>query len=465
MRKGPRHPRPAALSEHGFAVPTVLLALVAAVALASSAVVASIGAQKGTSRDQNSKAALAAAEAGIANALLRFNQSPTTGLAGTTCVPLGGTAVGANGWCPTQITGTLDRATYTYAVKPIAAGIVAANAPAQIEIVSKGTIDGITRRVDAIADGYSSNFKPFSSLANVIGLDGISLTGTAEVTGSVATNGNIGMGSGSQLHCNSAKVGIGRGFSPNDGTVDSACTVTQGTISLPPVNPGDVATNNSNFRICNTSGTPPIPADPITPANKCASAWNPTTKVLDLPGGGTTITLGAPGGTFNYAFCRMVLNANSNLYVAGGASVRIYLLSPDSPPCTGVTTPLDLRSGSKLQPTGAGAADLGILIVGSETRATTAIFNASASYFGCDQTIALYAPRTAVQFASKTELCGGVAGKSLFFASGNSIKASNTALDFELPAIPGISHYDESRDFVECTVALPTGATAPDAGC
>lgn len=444
-------------------MPVVLLAMVAALALGSATVVSSIGAQRGTSRDQQSKAALAAAEAGVANALLRFNQSTTTGAAGTTCVPVGGTAVGADGWCPTQITGAIDEGTYTYAVKPTAAGVLAADAPAQIKIVSTGVVGDVSRRVSAVSDGYSSNFKPFGSLASIIGIDGISLTGTANVTGNVATNGNVAMGNGSQLHCTSAQVGVGKGFSPNDGTVDPGCNIIEGTVSLPPVNPGDVATNNSNWRICNT-GTDG--SDPITPTNKC-SGWNATTMTLELSGQGTAITLGAPGGTFNYAFCRLVLNANSYLLVAGGATVRIYLLSPDSPPCTGVTTPLDLRSGSKIQPTGAGAADLGILIVGSATQSTTAVFNADAALFSCDQMFALYAPRTTVQFNGKTELCGGVAGKAIFFASGNDVKANNTAQDFELPAVPGYAHYDEPREFVECTAVAssPTGGTVPDTGC
>ena len=464
MRENSRYRlREAAVSERGFAIPTVILALTAVLGLASATVVASIGAQKGTTRDQQSKAALAAAEAGIANALLRFNQSHTTGSAGTTCVPVGGTVAAANGWCPTQITGGFDRGSYTYAVKPTAAGVLAADAPAQIEIVSTGIVDGVTRRVNAIADGYSSNFKPFASLASIIGLDGISLDGSANVTGNVATNGNIGMSTGSRLNCTSAQVGVGRGFNPDNGTVSSDCTVSQGTISLPPVNPGDVATNNSNWRICNlgTEG-----GDPITPPTRC-SGWNPTTKVLSLSGPGTGITLGAPGGEFNYAFCQLVLNANSYLTVATGAKVRIYLLSPDSPPCTGVTQPLILHSGSKLQPTGAGAADLGILIVGSDTTATTAIFNADAGLNSCEQMIALYAPRTKIDFNSGSRICGGVAGKSIYVANNAKINASNTATDFELPAVPGISHYDQPRDFVECTAApaSPTGGDQPDSGC
>ena len=457
MRARPRYPLGEALAgEQGFAVPTVLLALVAVMGLASATVVASIDAQSGTSRDQKSKAALAAAEAGVSNAVLRYNRIPTAGNPSTACAPVGGASVSASGWCANQVSGGFDRGTYTYAARPTAAS---GATPAQLKIASTGTVDGVSRRVTALADGYTANFRPFGSLASVIGVDGVTLSAKGKVTGNVATNGNIGLGTGALLTCNSAQVGVGRGFSPNDGT--ATCGTTQGTVALPPVNPGDVATNNSNWRICNTGTNG---ADPIAPANKCGTSWNATSKILALQGG-AAITLGAPGGEFNYAFCRLELSANSYLYVATGATVRIYLLSPDSAPCTNQANPLVLNAGSKLQPTGAGAADLGILIVGSATKATTATLSADASYFGCDQMIALYAPRTTISLSSKSEICGGVAGKAVSVAADTTIKASNTALDFELPGVPGIAHYDDPRDFVECSAAPPPGSTTPDGGC
>src|ERR671924_787280 len=59
--------------QHGFAVPTVMFMLLAAFAVVTVGVVASIQAQGGTVRDQRSKSALTAAEAGVGQALLSYN--------------------------------------------------------------------------------------------------------------------------------------------------------------------------------------------------------------------------------------------------------------------------------------------------------------------------------------------------------------------------------------------------------
>src|SRR5688572_11202322 len=57
-------------SDGGFAVPTVLFMLLAAFAVASVGAVASISSQRGVVRDQDTKEALTAAEAGVSQALL-----------------------------------------------------------------------------------------------------------------------------------------------------------------------------------------------------------------------------------------------------------------------------------------------------------------------------------------------------------------------------------------------------------
>ena len=432
----------------GFAVPTVLMASLAAFALGTAVVVSSIGAQSGTVRDQNSKAALGAAEAGVANALLRFNRvRPST--PANVCEPVGATTPGAGGWCPTEISGSIDRGSFSYRVRVTPAQ---GSIPGQLGVVSTGTVDGVTRRVSTVADSSAAGYKPFEGLASVIGLDSIYLEGKATVNADVATNGNIGLNNNSVLNCDYAQVGVGYGYSPNNGV---SCPPTQGTVSLPPVNPGDVMTNNNNDQICNL--------DPIN-GQSCASAWNPTTKTLSL-NPGASITLGSAGGEFNYAFCQIVLNANSYLLVAGGAKVRIYLGSPDEPPCTDVENPLVLHSSSKIQPTGAGAADLAILVVGSETKPTYVDLNADAILLDCDQAFVLYAPRTSVELSGKSTLCGGIAAKSVHVNANASITASNSADDFELPGTDGVAHYGLPRDFVECTAAPPAPPQPPDSGC
>ena len=436
--------------EAGFAVPTVLLALTAAFGLGTATIVASVGAQQGTTRDENSKAALAAAEAGVANAMLRFNRIRTdAGSTADDCVPVGGTGVGADGWCPNEVAGAIDLGGYAYRVKPTAAS---GSTPAQLTIVSTGEVDGVTRRVKTTADSIASGFRPFAE-ASVIGLDSIHLDSDATVEANVATNGNIGLNANSSLLCDYAQVGVGRGYSPVGSNVTTTCPPTSGEISLPPVNPGDVLTNNSNARICNL--------DPVA-GTTCANAWNPTTRIVDLDSG-DSLTLGAAGGEFNYAFCRIDLGSNSYLHIANGAIVRIYLLSPDAAPCLNEAEPISLHSNSKIEPTGSDATSLQILVVGSATKPTQITLDSNSLLFSCDQAFVVYAPRTALTLRSNTAICGGVAAKSVFINSNTEIQASSTADDFELPGQEVAAHYDEPRDFAECDTT-PTGAP-PDSGC
>jgi Tfp pilus assembly protein PilX len=438
-------------SERGFAVPTVLVAIIAAFALGSAAVVASIHTQSGTTRDQNTKAALAAAEAGVSEAMLRFNRIATSSEADA-CLPVGGGAPDATNWCPPTPETTdqpFDRGTFSYRV-----GIhpASGSTPAQLEIVSTGTVDGVTRRVRALADTISGGFKPFQD-ASVVGLDSIMLNSKATIEADVATNGNIGLNANSSLICGDAQVGVGKGFNPNNGNSTVTCDPVQGTTTLPPVNPGDVATNNSNDRICTV--------DPMT-GQQCASwSWNPSTKRL-LLNSGATLTLGAPGGTFNYAFCKVTLNSNSYLYIAAESNVRIYFLAPED--CGGESEPLTINSNSKIQPTGSAATQLALLVVGSPSKETRMTLNSNAILFGCDQAFVLYAPRTDLTINSNTHICGATATKSILVNSNSTITATSTAEEWELPgADEGPSYYGEPHDFIECS-PTPTGAT-PDSGC
>lgn len=437
-----------AATERGFAVPTVLLAALAAFALGSAAVVATIGAQGGTVRDQDSKAALAAAEAGVANALLRFNRLRPDSDA-LPCQPIGGTVPDANGWCPeTNLTqGEIDRGTFSYrvAVRP-----ASGSDPAHIQIVSTGTVDGVNRRVTARADTISGGFKPFEN-ASVIGLNDITLNSNARIYADVATNGNLTLNSNAEVRCEYAQVGIG--YTPVQKSNSKLhCQPVQGTVSLPPVNPGDVATNNNNGRICTL--------DPLT-GQDCSSAWNPNTKRLTL-NSNSALTLGAPGGEFNYAFCKVAVNSNAHIKIAMGARVRMYFLAPEM--CNNETEPLTLNSNAKIQPTGSDPTSLAMLVVGSPNRNTRITLNSNAFLFNCEQTFVLYAPLTDLTLNSNIDVCGGVAAKSILVNSNAEIRAGGIADNWELPgADTGPAHYGEPQHFIECT-PVPTGSS-PDSGC
>src|SRR5687768_15046365 len=95
--------------EAGFALPTVLLGLVAVFGLGAAMVSASLNSTSGVTRDTNTKSAFAVAEAGVSQALLRYNRFDTASLP---CLAEGTggqvllEAPQSNGWCRTVTANT-----------------------------------------------------------------------------------------------------------------------------------------------------------------------------------------------------------------------------------------------------------------------------------------------------------------------------------------------------------------------
>ena len=105
---------------------------------------------------------------------------------------------------------------------------------------------------------------------------------------------------------------------------------TRARLSLPPVNQGDVATNNSNGRF--------FTQDPYTGG---APTWNPTTRELSLSSN-KTLTLGGS----NYSFCKLTMSRNSSIFVTAGATVRLYFDSPEHCGYPSGTTQLSVNSNA-----------------------------------------------------------------------------------------------------------------------
>src|SRR4051794_38503380 len=138
-----------------------LLMLLAAFAVVSIGVVASIQAQQGTVRDQRTKSALTAAEAGVSQALLHYNAVSQPPPVAEPCLLPNGTTLGATttqgsgpnaGWC-NAVTGSNGAGTYSYTVRPTASsdGLQVGT----VEIASTGTVNGVSRRVDVVAKSPS----------------------------------------------------------------------------------------------------------------------------------------------------------------------------------------------------------------------------------------------------------------------------------------------------------------------
>ena len=455
--------------ERGFAVPTVMFTLLGVFAVVSIGVVASIQAQGGAVRDQQTKSALATAEAGISQALLHYNGDFIPPASQPCLVPsgsfVGAASVQSGGWCA-PVTGSDGAGTYTYQVKPTAG---------TIEVVSSGNFNGVSRRVDVTAKSASGQQVFFD--AGVKTQNGINLDANAEIHSGSATGGDITLASNAK-QCGLASVGNGHHLTTAGNAAyyqQTGCTtqlnpasVTQQDITLPPVNQGDAATNNDNVRITNAVATNgPTPKDLIS-GNKSDVTWNSTTRQLAIDHNSSMTLTGS-----TYSFCKLTLKSNSALYIAAGQTVNIYFDSPehcDVPPGTLPvdnsshpeygTTQMDLSSNTRITSATGTPAKVAIYFVGSQTRLTNLLMSSNTQIAGsCVQNFIIYAPLTHIELNSNSQYCGALAGQSLHMDSNAEVFTDADSQAFVLPGTA--PHYAVSQ-FVECTAA---SSSPPNNGC
>jgi hypothetical protein len=444
-------------AQDGFAVPTALLMLIASFAIVSVGVVASINTQRGTVRDQGTKSALQLAEAGVSEALLHYNriwadeESP--------CGPVTSSAPDAQGWCP-PISGTDVGGTYSYQVR---ASNFNFDLAGTLEIVSTGTTSnasGASRRVYISADSASAQ-QIFSEYSVQMG-DGIVMDSNSEIHAGAATNGDIALSSNAR-QCGQASVGAGHnmildGNSQYHG--DTQCTQTGSLnheeISLPPVNQGDVVTNNDNGRLFGQdliSGTT---------SSVCFNGirGNGTTgtcgaRHLDLASN-TSVTLGGS----KYSFCKLTMSSNTAIYIAAGHSVAIYFDSPEACGYTGTTDQLHMDSNARITATDGSAANAALLFVGSDSIDTNVLLSSNTNIgAACEQNFVVYAPRSHVEMNSNSTYCGAIAGQTMHMDSNARLFTSSGAQNFVVPATA--AHFTVAR-FVDCSTAP---SNPPNGGC
>jgi type II secretory pathway pseudopilin PulG len=427
--------------QRGFALPTTLAVLTGAFGLASAAAVAAMNTHRGSVRDQASKVALAAADAGLQQALADYNLIPTNATARCLAVGTGGelthVAPQPDGWCA-PVTGRVGAGTYAYQVRHAYGN--------QLEIVATGTAGTVRRRLEATA-AASTGSSVFGS-ASVIGLDSIALDSNAHIAGNAATNGNVTMASNSSI-CGQVTHGVGRDILIAGNGRHLCGPELEGPTSLPPVTQGDAATNNSNNRI--TTGEDLRTGRGIT--------WNPTTRTLQLDSN-STLTL---GGQLPYSLCRLVLRSNSSLFVAAGTRARIFFDAPESCPSLTATpaVQLEMNSNSRIAATSGDPTAVSLLFIGSDTRSTRVNLNSNTQVDGdCEHQFVVYAPKTDLSMNSNSVYCGAIAGKSVSMNSNARVVADSRTAGFELPGVA--PHYAVER-FLECP-SQPT-TTAPDGGC
>jgi hypothetical protein len=387
--------------ERGMALPVALFAMVSAMALAGAAVVATTDVQSGAARDDSSKSALAAADAGANVARARqaryaFVLNPTN-----PCLVMSGgklqkglsEQVGGQGWCP-AVTGSTNEGQYSYRVSPVGTSC----GGEELCVVSTGTVGGVSRRIEVTfkRSGIATNeteqigdegrkqvletwkeeqvalvnqewekatkkkeelLKKLEESAKAVGAegfigrDGIVISGNADIRVGTGTNGNVET-SGSASICGNIRYGIGKKWIKSGSAKQcSGYKTTEGNVNLPSVSsfiPSNIATVNSNARIttCTSTNVPVnCQKDGYTGSWTKKPPFDPVRREINLSGN-DTLTFG--GG--DYWLCAINLSGTTQLIMAQGARVRFFFDTPEH--CNNNSNQLNFSGNQQISATG-----------------------------------------------------------------------------------------------------------------
>lgn len=494
--------------ERGMALPIALFSMIAGMALASAAVIATVNVQEGSHRDSSTKSAIAVADAGANIARMRINRYAAV-LATHPCVRLNSSSVleGAeaegDGWCP-AISGTVGGGEYTYRVSP--AGSTCGEYG--LCVVSTGTVGTASRRIEVAYDEsiFQETKKTQTSseesteeeetgstkegesvfFEGLIGLEGIELSGNADVQVGAGTNGDIIL-SGNAALCRDGRHGVGKKFETIGGNARQCAgyKMTEGNKSLPPVSsfmPSDIATNNSNYRLVKCTKTKPTKeptgceSDFYTGVRNSTKPWNATTRAITLDAN-DTLTLS--GG--DYWVCSLSLAGNSQFIMAAGATVRLFFDTPEHCGLAAGTAQISMQGNTRISSTSAGVMPA-FYLLGSTTTATSVNIAGNAS---TTDEFVIYGPDTQINIAGNGTYKGVIAGKKVVM-SGNGHIEDDVSYEPPKEITPIVevgkekekeketgtikeetittARYYSPQYYIECT-GLPAPSAAPNSSC
>lgn len=452
-----------------MALPVALFAMIGSMSLAGAAVVATTDVQVGAHRDDSSKDAIAAADAGANVARVRQTRYGFVLNEWNPCLKLGtggqlekapAETIGGQRWCP-PVSGTVGDSSYVYRVSPVGEDCGAY----ELCVVSTGTADEISRRIEVtynrsglvtnesekigresreqreqterelqeakekeeeqktkeLEEKIQKEKEEESKRAAVegfIGRDGITLSGNADIRVGVGTNGHLST-SGNASICGDIRVGVGKKWTKSGNASQcSGYQTSEGNVDLPPVSsfiPTSIATLNSNNRLraCTSTNVPvDCQKDAYTGNWKSKPPFNATTRAITLSSN-DTLTVG--GG--DYWVCSISMSGNSQLIMATGSRVRFFF---DTPEHCGTGNQLSLSGNNRISSTGyqpgLGQFDVpGFYFLGSPTVASQ--INLSGNY-GTVNELVIYGPDTYINVSGNATFKGILVGKQIAM-SGN----------------------------------------------
>jgi Tfp pilus assembly protein PilX len=343
----------------GFVLPTAMIILLILTVLIGAAITVAAQTSTSTTRDNNTKAALEAAEAGLQAAAYRLTKlEPTDQQCITSTVALN---PGGSGYCASSPNEKLGNgATFEYwDTIPLTAGqactgsaVTPVNGSVLVQrcVTSIGRVNGIQRRAQQRV--FSLLASKLFEVEGILGYESVSITNNGKLSGELGTNGTITLSNGVTV----TKADLGPG-----GKVEGTGTVgTVTTNPLPYVRPlvpiGVSATSASTTAEC---VKPPVAPEPPAAGKNCDVLITNGINKIPPPGGDPA----SSGVTFNsstrslamgngsslelyegiYNFCDFQVSGNNaTLKTAVGARVEIFI---DSAQRAGSGCQTDIQAG------------------------------------------------------------------------------------------------------------------------
>jgi hypothetical protein len=425
-------------NERGIAVPTALMALIASFGLASVAVMSTVNVQQGTKRDHDSKEAIAAADAGANVALLRLNRFLPYLSAAHPCVgPNGEYQSPTSGWCPSIAAEPVGGASYSYMIS-------AYTVNGEIDVVSVGTSDGVSRRVNVALKTYAG--KNVFADERVIGQDEITLEGTPRIETDIGTNGSI-VNQGSGTICGNDRHGPGK-----EAPIPSCDgEKSEGEKDLPAITPpANLATENDDCRLANTcTGAKAGQVDTYSKKISNTDPWDAEDRAVNV-GSSQTLTM---GGSV-YFVCE--LNIQGKLYIPAEATPQIFVDTPENCGLSPSARQVYVGAGAVIESNAYNPSQGKYEVPEIYVLGTGKVEIVGTPKSGNE--VMIYAPYSEIEIGGNSEWNGMIAGKTLK-VHGNPVIVSDP--NIQPPDITLASNFERTR-YIECTGAT---ASPPNANC
>src|SRR5579863_43130 len=411
------------LAEGGFALPAAIAVLLILSVLTGAAITVSSRTSSSTTRDNNVKAALEAAEAGLQVAGYRLSKL-APGKA--ECISAGEIKK-SESECKSGEESLGNGASFKYwTTLPLAVkGTCAGQEVAKIEsgatlrcVTSEGAVNGVKPGTRLRALVESKTGKSLFSVKGILGLEEVLVSGSVKVPSVVASNTLITSGGkGSGAFEKGFELCPGGKFTPAAGAERNASGVTVGgkkedpeleitsssgcpfEASLPKVHP--TAAENEDERITNK-------LDKSTENKKGALKFTGSPKYELLMESEPELTLGGS----KYYFCSVKLQNAAKLKIAAGASVEIFIdTHEDNANCPEGSGTFKIEGNARIEnPNGPGSLLIEMAGKGPFTLENSGSLSAS-----------IFAPEAEVVLNGGTTFKGGIVGKKVHLTNGSGI--------------------------------------------